>query len=225
MECGGTIRRWSRCVNSTEWLPFAGKVGTVTRVRKPSHRNLKSHLDTVKNLPSPPAEDAGSDDTSLDGPKVAAPVSMEDSVELLLPEFDGADDEFGGETIDRGSRPPRPSSSRRLSPTLMKIFQRRRQQIGLSLEQISKVSGVEAEELERFENTAGGHRLLYDHAVVVMRVLGLKPNDLPGLRVKDGREDARSAADELYRAMVSGPVLTFEGKAGERFGGDVERVL
>jgi transcriptional regulator with XRE-family HTH domain len=107
----------------------------------------------------------------------------------------------------------------------MQIFQRRRKQIGLSLEQIAKLSGVEKEELERFENTQGAHRLLYDHAVVVARVLGLKPGELPGLRAKDDRDDAQSAAAELYRAVLAGPTLTFEGKSGERFGGDVERVL
>jgi len=34
---------------------------------------------------------------------------------------------------------------------------------------------VELAELERFEGTEGRHRLLFDHAVVVSRVLGLKP--------------------------------------------------
>jgi transcriptional regulator with XRE-family HTH domain len=196
----------------------------VTRARKPSQRIKTATLDTVKNLtsPEPDPEAAGENDTALDGPKIHANLHMEESVELLIPQ---PEDEFDEMTIDRGSKPPRPSSSRRLSPTLMQIFARRRKQIGLSLEQIAKVSGVEKEELERFENTQGAHRLLYDHAVVVARVLGLKPNDLPGLRSKEDRDDAQSAAAELYRAVIAGPTLTFEGKSGERFGGDVERVL
>jgi len=201
----------------------------VTRTRKPSQRSFKSNLETVKNLPAAPPDDdelpsTSGEDTALDGPKVQASMAGEDSVELLMPERDD-EDELAERTIDRGSKPPRPSSSRRLSPTLMQIFKRRREQIGLSLEQIAKVSGIEKEELERFEGTQGAHRLYYDHAVVVMRVLGLKPTDLPGLRIKDGREDARAAADDLYRAVTTGPMLTFEGKAGERFGGDVERVV
>jgi hypothetical protein len=205
----------------------------VTRARKPSQRNLHvkhdtAKHDTVKSMPvaqSGDEEPLPGDATALDGPRVARQIHFEDSVELLLPDMNVDDDEYSELTVDRGSKPPRPSSSRRLSPTLMQIFKRRREQIGISLDQIARLTGVEQEELERFEGTNGAHRLLYDHAVVVMRVLGLKPTDLPGMRVKDGREDVRGSADELQRSMVAGPMLTFEGQSGERYGGDIDRVL
>ena len=64
----------------------------------------------------------------------------------------------------------------------MKVFQRKREQIGLSLEQLAKLTGIDEEELARFENTQGGHRLVYDHAVLVAKVLGIRPHDMPGLR-------------------------------------------
>jgi hypothetical protein len=133
--------------------------------------------------------------------------------------------EDGGATQHRGSRPPRPSSSRRLSPTLMKIFQRRRYQIGLSIPQVAELAGLEQEELTRFEATNGQHRLLYDHVVVVARVLGLRPHELPGLRRKEPRDVVPAQLETLQRTLLTGPLLTFEGKPGERFVGDLDRAL
>lgn len=127
-------------------------------------------------------------------------------------------------TLYRGDRPPRPSSSRRLSPTLMRIFQRKREQIGLSIAQIAELTGIEESELVRFEGTGGGHRLIYDHAVLVARVLGLRPQDLPGLRAKEGRDAVGAALGSLATALFAGVILSFEGKTGERFGGDLERL-
>jgi transcriptional regulator with XRE-family HTH domain len=112
-----------------------------------------------------------------------------------------------------------------LSPTLMRIFQRKREQIGLSIAQIAKLTGIDLEELTRFEGTNGQHRLVYDHAVLVARVLGISPKDMPGLRSgKEARDAVGAGLGSLSTALCSGPLLTFEGKTGERFGGDLERV-
>jgi len=189
--------------------------------------------------------------TPTEAPLTSAPVAADrddhptdpEGVALLSDDFDDDGDEYtdvdggdaladgdsagGGDekTLDRGSRPPRPSSSRRLSPTLMKIFQRRREQIGLSIGQVAKLAGLEEDELVRFEGTNGQHRLLYDHVVVVARVLGIKPHEMPGLRQKDPKDEVRPHVEDLQRVMLAGPTLLFEGRAGERFGGDVDRVV
>ncbi|HEY7957935.1 MAG TPA: helix-turn-helix transcriptional regulator [Polyangia bacterium] len=186
--------------------------------------------------------------THIDGPKGAQAARAEPEPEALPPAFaeaeleldelledepdspqgdgDGDDEDgFDERTINRGSRPPRPSSSRRLSPTLMKIFQRRREQIGLSVQQVARLAGVEESELVRFEGTAGQHRLVYDHAVVIARVLGLKAADLPGLRPSKERGEIERHLGEVSRALLAGPLCTMTGGAdGERYGGDLERI-
>lgn len=164
------------------------------------------------------------DSTAVDGPPawVAIDPHDTDSSDLFL---DGdEEDDVDDPTVYRGDRPPRPSSSRRLSPTLMKIFQRKREQIGLSIAQVAKLTGIDEEELTRFEGTNGGHRLVYDHAVLVARVLGIRPQDMPGLRAREGKDPAAGALGSLTTALLGGPILTFEGKSGERFGGDLERL-
>jgi hypothetical protein len=178
--------------------------------------------------------------TNVDGPKIAVMVEGHDTVshEIALDgshsdeddgdldsdsafDFDSEDDP----TIYRGDRPPRPSSSRRLSPTLMKVFQRKREQIGLTLEQVAKLTGIELEELVRFEGTNGNHRLVYDHVVLVARVLGVRPQDMPGLRGGHRTRDAvGTGLGALQTALLAGPLLTFDGKSGERFAGDLDRV-
>ena len=159
------------------------------------------------------------DKTNVDGPRVAEPVGFDD---------DDDDDDTGDvddPTVYRGDKPPKPSSSRRLSPTLMRIFQRKREQIGLSIEQVAKLTGIDVEELTRFEGTNGQHRLVYDHAVLLARVLGISPKDMPGLRsAKEARDAVGAALGSLMTTLCTGPLLTFEGKQGERFGGDLERV-
>jgi transcriptional regulator with XRE-family HTH domain len=164
---------------------------------------FEAELDAEAGLAAPPA----ASDDGADGDDEWAEVNDTEEV-----------------TLHRGSRPPKPSSSRRLSPTLMKVFQRRREEIGLSLSQLARITGVDRAELERFENTGGNHRLIYDHVVVIARALGIKAADLPGMRAKEDRPDATSHVEELHRTLSSGPVLTFEGASGERFGGPVERV-
>lgn len=169
------------------------------------------------------------DATAVDGPQVMAPADPHDTIssELDVAEDDdeGFDDDVDDPTVYRGDRPPKPSSSRRLSPTLMKIFQRKREQIGLSIAQVAKLTGIDEEELTRFEGTNGGHRLVYDHVVLVARVLGIRPQDMPGLRSgKEPKDAAGAALGSLTTALLGGPIVTFEGKTGERFGGDLERV-
>ena len=135
-------------------------------------------------------------------------------------------DEWGDDeaTHDRGTHPPKPSSSRRLSPTLMKVFQRRREQVGLSIKQVAKLAGIEEAEYARFEGTQGNHRLVYDHVIVVARVLGVPPHELPGLRLRAPTGDGKAIIADVERALRAGLVLVFEGTQGERFVGDAERV-
>jgi len=212
----------------------------VARPNSPDDRSRKrrlSHHDTAKHgddgptaLDDPRQLDSDSvqlaEPTFVDGPPVTELADPHDTAasELLVDGFGG--DEFEEDpTVYRGDKPPKPSSSRRLSPTLMRIFQRKREQIGLSIAQLSRLTGIEEEELDRFEGTNGQHRLIYDHAVLVARVLGIRPQDMPGLRSSRDAKDAVGAAlGSLTTALVSGPLLTFEGKSGERFGGDLERV-
>jgi transcriptional regulator with XRE-family HTH domain len=174
------------------------------------------------------ADDTGPDRTNVDGPRVEVMADPHDTVSSEL-DVEGGDDEGEDEvddpTIYRGDKPPKPSSSRRLSPTLMRVFQRKREQIGLSIAQVAKLSGIDEQELMRFEATNGHHRLIYDHVVLLARVLGVRPQDLPGLRSSKLAKDAVGAAlGSLTAALAAGPLLTFEGKTGERFGGDLERV-
>jgi transcriptional regulator with XRE-family HTH domain len=116
------------------------------------------------------------------------------------------------------------SSSQRLSPTVLKIFQRKREQIGLSLEQLSKISGISLAELKRMDLADPDYRLTYDHAVVLARVLGIGPQEMPGLRARPTKDGPAERLDQIQSWLLSGPVVIFEGASGERFGGDVERV-
>jgi transcriptional regulator with XRE-family HTH domain len=204
-----------------------------------------------KNAPPPPRgkkpddtirEALREEPTAIDGPRVRAhnapPLgsSREDTktdptnplADAELLSFDDADELSDDDDLEptrhRGSHPPKPSVSRRLSPTLMKIFQRRREQIGLTIKQVARLAGLEEEEYARFEGTQGQHRLVYDHAVVLARVLGVKPQDMPGLRAKDSPDDVAAHVADIDRMFRAGLTLTFEGASGERFGGDVERV-
>ena len=196
---------------------------------------------TKKGRPAAQHEARHGDDgpTSIDGPRIKDVITNVDSHRLGESTnvdgprgvgFDSDDDEEDtGEvddpTVYRGDRPQKPSSSRRLSPTLMRIFQRKREQIGLSIAQVAKLTGIDVEELTRFEGTNGQHRLVYDYAVLVARVLGIAPKDLPGLRsAKESRDAVGAALGTLSTTLTAGPLLTFEGKSGERFGGDLERV-
>jgi hypothetical protein len=112
----------------------------------------------------------------------------------------------------------------RISTTLAKVFLRRREQIGLSLDQVSKLSGINAQTLKAYEMTGGPDRLLYDHAVILARVLGVRPQEMPGLRPRESKDDVAGIVGELARAVLQGPLITFEGRNGERFGGDVDRL-
>lgn len=216
--------------------------GNDTRKRRPSDPGKSVGDDGPTSIDGPNLRDALLSDTgrvavheptTVDGAPVISPADPHDTVSSRLDlehEHDGddagddEDDGFDEPTIYRGDRPPRPSSSRRLSPTLMKVFLRKREQIGLTLAQVAQLSGIDEDELGRFEATNGQHRLVYDHVVLLARVLGIRPAELPGLRSSREAKDAAGAAiGSLQTALLAGPVLTFEGKSGERFGGDLER--
>src|SRR6202012_2286793 len=147
--------------------------------------------------------------------KVAAPLDADDPARSGFGvDEDEDEDDVEDPTIYRGDKPSKPSSSRRLSPTLMGIFQRKREQIGLSIAQVAKLTGIDVEELTRFEGPNGQHRLVYDHAVLVARVLGIAPKDMPGLRSgKEPRDAVGAALGSLQTTLTMGPMLTFEGKA------------
>lgn len=210
--------------------------GSGKKRRLAAHDTARHGDDGPTNIDGPRLRDVvttvdsgrAGEPTNVDGPRVSAPADSHDTVssELLVDEDEDEDaDESEEPTVYRGDRPPKPSSSRRLSPTLMRIFARKREQIGLSIAQLAKLTGIEEQELMRFEGTNGGHRLIYDHAVLLARVLGVRPHDMPGLRsAKDAKDAVGGSLGALTTALVSGPLLTFEGKSGERFGGDLERV-
>jgi hypothetical protein len=201
-------------------------------------------VDTVKHEPEDPTHaDAKPPDPEPIDPGLPDPVDLPGhAVPEPLPEVGHGDADSLGEafdvddedttssadekTIHRGSHPPKPSSSRRISPALKQIFQRKREQIGLSIEKVAELAGVDKAEYMRFEATNGGARLYYDHAVVLARVLGIPPNDMPGMRQQGTKEPAfGERLNQVEKALVSGPLLTFEGKDGERYGGDIDRVL
>jgi len=209
--------------------------GPPTKKGRAVHHDLRQGDDGPTSIDGPRIKEVVTnvdahrlgDATNVDGPRVAAPLEAHDTTRSPL-EIDDEDDDDAGDddpTVYRGDKPPKPSSSRRLSPTLMRIFQRKREQIGLSIAQVAKLTGIDVEELTRFEGTNGQHRLVYDHAVLLARVLGIAPKDLPGLRSsKESRDAVGSALGSLSTTLCAGPMLTFEGKTGERFGGDLERV-
>jgi transcriptional regulator with XRE-family HTH domain len=116
-----------------------------------------------------------------------------------------------------------PADERRLTPTLLKILSRRRQQIRLSLDQLARLSGISIHHLEQFEQPKVGQTITYDQVVVLARVLGIQVDQLPGLRPRENRPHLGVLLAELERTMLGAPMLRFEGKHGERFGGDVER--
>ncbi len=114
-------------------------------------------------------------------------------------------------------------SERRLTSTLLRIFSRRRLQIRLSTEQLSRLSGISVEQLATLENPRPGQTLSYEHAIVLARALGVSSDEMPGLRRRDQRAHLSVTLSDLERAMIASPLLRFEGKHGERYGGDVER--
>jgi transcriptional regulator with XRE-family HTH domain len=205
----------------------------VTRATPPDKgKSRRSQPDSAKHSDDGPTildgprlrDPQQSGPTNVDGPPISAPADDHDtSAEELVP-AEGFEDAEDDPTIYRGDRPQRPSSSRRLSPTLMKVFQRKREQIGMSIAQLAKLTGIEEEELLRFEGTNGQHRLVYDHVVLLARVLGVRPQDMPGLRARETKDATASALSSLATALMAGPMITFEGKAGERYGGDLERL-
>jgi|GEM_PF-3444151 len=118
-----------------------------------------------------------------------------------------------------------PSTSQRLSSVLGQIFRRRREQIGLTLPQLVKLTGISDKELTTMEAGEPGYRMYYDHAVVLARALGVPSAEMPGLRQKTGdKEDPATMIDDMARRLRKGLVVVFEGKSGERYGGEVDRV-
>lgn len=134
----------------------------------------------------------------------------------------GGEDELLDDPVrDQAQRSP--GTDRRLTPTLLRVFARRRKQIGVSLDQVARLSGISTAELVRYEDEAVPTSITYDQVVVLARVLGVSLEDLPGLRPREERFPLGLTLAELERALFGAPLLRFEGASGERFGGDVER--
>jgi transcriptional regulator with XRE-family HTH domain len=109
----------------------------------------------------------------------------------------------------------------KLTGIAIEIFKRKRAQIGLTLEQLSRISGLPFDELKELERSRPGYGLLYDHAVALARVLGIHPSELPGLRPRSQPE--RLAFEDVRAWLLAMPRLRYEGQEGERIEGDVDR--
>jgi hypothetical protein len=222
-------------------------------VRRTSHGTInvstnpgKSPSGLRKKNHAPPIEADEDAATQIDGPKIRS--TLED--DFQVPDFSGSSKsapskplyhEPDAPTVVKGARrttgqfdkkpPPAPAGEEkpaqklhRMSTTLAKIFQRRREQIGLTIQQVSKLSGINEQALKAYEAVGGPDRLLYDHVVILARVLGVRPQEMPGLRPRESKDDVPALITELSRAVVQGPLITFEGRNGERFGGDLDRL-
>ncbi len=196
------------------------------------------------------ADDDDSDDipTRTDGPR------LKEETPSLPPVFDFGDDasddytnvddlDFFAETLRKKDSSVRKAvaapkvdakadvpaekgmGGQRLSMVLGQIFRRRREQIGLTLAQLVKLSGISEKELTPMEAGDPSYRMFYDHAVVLARALGVPSTEMPGLRQKTGdKEDPATVIDDMARRLRKGLVVEFEGKGGERYGGEVDRV-
>lgn len=193
---------------------FSGQpAGRVPQKKQPEPSSW-DEMPTVTDQPkvaAPPDMVAGSIDvrTPVRPTKAVPPPAPQPSVSTHLEDDEG-----------RGGR----SSGRRLSGTLVKIFKRRREEIGLSLQQVSKLSGIDLAELEKHERGGDDTRVSFDHAVILGRVLGVRPQEMPGLRPREQKGDLPSAVDELRTQLAAAPTLLFEGRGGERLQGDLDRI-
>jgi SOS-response transcriptional repressor LexA len=115
--------------------------------------------------------------------------------------------------------------SRRLSPTLARICKRRRTAIGLSLHQLSVVSGIDEALLAEFEEAEGASGISYDHAIVLRRVLGILAGEMPGMRPREILPDSETMLGQFAQSLLSGPLIAFDRQVGERFVGDFERAV
>ncbi len=164
--------------------------------------------------------DDGATQTSL---PTFANVELDESLFREAEPIDpAAEGEYSGLSISSGA--PKSEEDRRLTLTLFKIFARRRVEINLSVDQLARLSGVALATLRAFEEGMPGQVITYDQAVVLARVLGVAPEELPGLRRRDERAHLGLTLSELERTLHAAPLLRFEGAHGERYGGDVERV-
>jgi hypothetical protein len=217
-------------------------------VARSSHGTINPRTNPKASLRRSGGDGTTNDDgpTVLEGPKVRSgpptgSPGIEVSDDLLggVPDFNrrqtggpeapttirgGAAGGAAGRASPPAGGPPKGPSQRRMSVTLGKIFERRREAIGLTLAQVAKLSGIPEPELKVYEAPTATVRLPYDHAVVLARVLGIPPQEMPGLRPREVKDDVGGQLVELVRAVLSGPVVTFEGKGGERYSGDVDRL-
>jgi transcriptional regulator with XRE-family HTH domain len=187
------------------------------------------------------------DATQLDGPRGMMPKSSLEDELFNVPDFSAGKhlaDSMEAPTVIRAGGAAtnkrqtgqfekkqsgnfeKPSAQRphRMSSTLAKMFARRREQIGLELAQLSKLSGIAEAHIKAYEAGTGSDKLTYDHAVILARVLGVRPQEMPGLRPREEGSDVAALVADLGRAVLQGPVITFEGRNGERFGGDLDRL-
>jgi transcriptional regulator with XRE-family HTH domain len=132
-----------------------------------------------------------------------------------------SEDEYEAMSVEQS--PPGEEVDRRLTPTLLRIFTRRRKEIRLSIDQLARLSGITLDQLAAFERERPNTAITFDQVVVLARVLGVGTDQLPGLRPRENRTHIGVVLAELERTMQTAPLLRFEGRGGERYGGDVER--
>ena len=230
-------------------LDAAGSCGLRYRVRRTSHGTINIGTNPgkspaglrKKHQPAPvdPMDEA----TAIDGP--TAPLVAGRRALRRSPDFHGGkplQNDPDAPTVVRGGHGKRTTGQferkqsgsfdkpggqklHRMSTTLAKVFQRRREQIGLSIDQVSKLSGINEAALKGYETRRRGPTgCSDDHAVILARVLGVRPQEMPGLRPRETKDDVQGLVSEVSRAVLSGPLITFEGRNGERFGGDLDRL-
>lgn len=96
---------------------------------------------------------------------------------------------------------PLPSPSR-LALILGRVIKRRREAIHLTLAQVASMTNISQTQLAGYE---AGSKTPYDHAILLARLLGIRLDDLPGLRASSTTpllaaiEETRRRAGETMR--------------------------
>ena len=111
-----------------------------------------------------------------------------------------------------------PSTSR-LAAQLGKLLKRKREAIGLSLSHCSGLAGISAVDIAEYE---AGAKTPYDHAMVLARVLGLSPTELPGFR-SSSESPVKGAIASAMTGLKETMRLVYHG-VGDRFEGPVDAV-
>src|SRR5947207_3240435 len=74
--------------------------------------------------------------------------------------------------------PPAAAGASRLAVQLGRVLKRKREGIGLTLGQAASLSGINLSDIASYE---GGGKTPFDHALILARILGISPGELPGM--------------------------------------------